>query len=98
MPPDGYQQTPQRYVIRHSRMANRPQKNGVKRAELLEAVGGHHSAGSEIGVATPVKFAPDETETEAAPRSFEDSDAFGHNFAPDAIPSDYGNFVGSVCD
>ena len=46
--PDRQQQSPERDVIGHRRIAHRPEQDGVKRGKLLDAVLGHHLAMLEI--------------------------------------------------
>jgi hypothetical protein len=60
-------------------MADGAEEDGVEGAELLQAVGGHHAAGSQIGLATPIEVPPAALETEAA-SGFDDANAVGDDF------------------
>src|SRR6267378_2245894 len=82
---DRNQQAPERNVIRHTGMSHSAKEDGVKRPELLQAIGGHHLSGFDVSLATPIERVPVELESKAVSCRFQHSDAFGHHFFSDAI-------------
>jgi hypothetical protein len=45
--------------------ADRTEEYGVKSAELIEAISGHHSAAVQISFTAPIEAPPMQSETEA---------------------------------
>jgi hypothetical protein len=72
-------------------MPHGSQKDGVERPQLLQTIGRHHLSGFRVGFAAPIELLPSELEPKAFSCRFEDADAFGNDFFPDAIAGDDGN-------
>ena len=96
MAPDGYQQAPQRNMIRHTGSADRTQQNGIEGAESLQPVSGHHDAVFQIVVAAVREFFEFDFKTIAGGQSLQHPHTFGDNFPADAVSRNQGNLQGTI--
>src|SRR5208283_1771595 len=82
---DRDQQSPQRNMIRNTGISHRTEVDRIETAQLVQAIFGHHPAGLEIGLATPVEVMPGEHYIVAAPSSFKNTKAFGYDLTSDSV-------------
>src|SRR5579864_163191 len=73
-------------MIGDSGISDSAKINGIEIAELVEAILGHHPAGLEISLATPIKMLPGESYVKTPPGGLENAKTFGHDLASDAVP------------
>src|ERR1700730_3494702 len=75
-------------------MTDGAEEDGVEGAQLLQAVGGHHAPGLDVGFAAPIEFLPAALETETAPGGFDNTNPFGNDFLTDAVTGNDRDFEG----
>src|SRR5260370_10805427 len=75
-------------MVGNAWVSNGAEEDRVKWPELLDTVCGHHLSGFDVSFATPVKRVPVEPESKALSCRFQHTNAFGHNFFPDAVACD----------
>src|SRR5712671_6785701 len=80
-------------MVGHSGIADRAQVDGVKPAQLLEAVFRHHTASLGVSLATPIETLPRERQIKTAPGRLDHSNAFGNYFSSNAVAFDHRYFV-----
>ena len=73
-------QLARRNVIRHARIADRAQVDGVELAHLLEPVGVHHPAVPQVEIASPRKLGEIAAEVPLRRRHLHHLDAGGNDF------------------
>ena len=88
------QQAPQRYVIGYAGEADRAEIDGVKLAQLVEPVLGHHLAGLGVALARPVEGFKLQVDVEFTRGLFQHPHALRYNFMSDAVARDHGNAMG----
>ena len=72
-------------MIGNAGIADRAEKDGGERGELIDAVFRHHAPGLGVGFARPVEFAPFERNTELAADFLQHGHRFGQYFLADAV-------------
>ena len=87
------QQPPQRNVIRHSRKADRAEKDCVVLADSSEAIVRHHLAVFGVVIAAPGHFIELKLDVEFSTDRFEYTHALGHDLLADTVTRDDGDFV-----
>jgi hypothetical protein len=73
-------------MIRDAGISHRAQVNRVEAAELIEPILRHHPASFEIVLATPIEVVPVKSYVIPASGGFENTQTFGHDFMPNAVP------------
>ncbi len=91
---DGYQQAPERHVVRHLGVAHGAEKDGVEGPELLQAVLGHHRTGLKITFAGVGKLGELHGKLEAVGKRLQGPHPFGHDLAADAVAGDQRDTIG----
>ncbi len=76
-------------------MSHGAEEDRIERAQLLNAVRGHHVSGLHVGFTAPIERVPLACESKTLPRSVEYPDALWNHFLPDAISRNHRNVEGS---